>query len=319
MNKYITVAISVGFITFSSCVPAKKFHDLKSNFEEIQQENDSLRSNLEDCLDKQELQTEAYHKLKAKKENWLVQQNEIRQKRDLLQKKYDQLKSSYDALEKNSSSVLAENSKQNRELLAKIEKKQEKLHSEKMRLEKMQSDLEARSKRIDQLESEIASKENQMKELKDKISTALTDFEGKGLTVHRKNGKVYVSMENKLLFSSGSWSVNSQGHKAVQELGKVLSQNPNIHVLIEGHTDNVPYKGSGNLSDNWDLSMKRATAIVHILMENKSINPKQLTAAGRSRYVPVAGNNTAEGRAKNRRIEVILTPEWDKLSKLLND
>ena len=158
-----------------------------------------------------------------------------------------------------------------------------------------------------------------MSRLKDAISKALTNFEGKGLTVEQRDGKVYISMENKLLFQSGSWSVGGEGRKAVQQLGSVLAENPDIAILIEGHTDDVPYKGNSQLSGNWDLSTKRATAIVNILRENASINPENLTAAGRGEYAPVATNDNAEGKAKNRRIEVILTPKLDEISKLLNE
>jgi chemotaxis protein MotB len=156
--------------------------------------------------------------------------------------------------------------------------------------------------------------------LKETLSTALNAFEGKGLTVEQKNGKVYVSMENKLLFQTGSWAVGSEGRKAVVEVGKVLGQNPEITVLIEGHTDNDKFAGAmGQIENNWDLSTKRATAIVNILSENKAINKQSLTAAGRGEYAPLASNETAEGKAKNRRIEIILTPKLDEISKMLND
>ena len=158
-----------------------------------------------------------------------------------------------------------------------------------------------------------------MTKLKDAISRALTDFEGKGLTVEQRDGKVYVSMENKLLFNSGSWAVGPEGKKAVKQLGSVLGVNPDIAVLIEGHTDNVPYTGNGTLTSNWDLSTKRATSIVNILRENTNIDPANLTAAGRGEFAPLTSNETAEGRAKNRRIEVILKPKLDELSKLLSD
>ena len=141
-----------------------------------------------------------------------------------------------------------------------------------------------------------------MNDLKDAISRALTDFEGKGLTVEQRDGKVYVSMENKLLFKSGSWAVGAEGRRAVEQLGTVLADNPEINVLIEGHTDNVPYKGNAQLSGNWDLSTKRATAIVKILQENAQIKTENLTAAGRGEYAPIESNDTAEGRAKNRRV-----------------
>ena len=236
-----------------------------------------------------------------------------------MQSNYDNLKSSYDALEENSSAAIAENSRQNRELLAQLEEKERALAAEQARLEKLEKDLAARSKRVNELEGLIAAKDAKMNALKNAVSNALTNFEGKGLSVEQRDGKVYVSMENKLLFDSGSWAVNSEGRKAVQQLGTVLGQNPDIAVLIEGHTDNVPYGGNGALKDNWDLSTKRATSIVQILEENKQIDPSNLTAAGRGEFLPVASNETTEGKARNRRIEVILTPKLDEVSKLLND
>ena len=247
-------------------------------------------------------------------------------KRDKFQADYnaiksslENLKSSYDALEKNSTSEIAKNAQKNRELLAQLEAKEQALAAENDRLLKLKKELEARSKRVAELENVIASKDAKMNRLKDAISKALTNFEGKGLTVEQRDGKVYVSMENKLLFSSGSWAVGTEGRKAVEQLGNVLAENPDIAVLIEGHTDNVPYTGNSSLSGNWDLSTKRATSIVKILKENQNINPENLTAAGRGEFAPVADNDTAKGRAKNRRIEVILTPKLDEISKLLNE
>ena len=232
---------------------------------------------------------------------------------------FKRLKDSYDALEANSSSALTENLELNRKLLTQLEEKERALAQEEARLSKLQKDLAARSQRVDELEGIIASKDAKMRALKDAISAALTNFEGNGLTVEQRDGKVYVSMENKLLFESGSWAVNTRGREAVVELGKVLAKNPEIAVLIEGHTDNVPYGGSGALKDNWDLSTKRATAIVSILTENPRIPKDNLTAAGRGEYAPIATNNTSEGKAKNRRIEVVLTPKLDEINKLLNE
>lgn len=229
------------------------------------------------------------------------------------------LKASYKALEENSSASIAANSKKNRELLAQLEAKEQALAAESERLNTLKRELESRSQRVAELENVIASKDAAMRKLKDAISKALTNFEGKGLTVEQRDGKVYISMENKLLFESGSWFVGAEGRKAVQQLGSVLAENPDIAVLIEGHTDNVPYKGNAQLSGNWDLSTKRSTAIVNILRENNAINPENLTAAGRGEFAPIASNETAEGKAKNRRIEVILTPKLDEISKLLNE
>jgi chemotaxis protein MotB len=229
------------------------------------------------------------------------------------------LQSSYKALEVNSNDALESNMKKNRELLAQLEAKEKALAAEQARLDKLKADLQSSSQRLSELEGMMASKDAAMKKLKETLSKALNSFEGKGLTVQQKNGKVYVSMENKLLFSSGSWAVGSEGRRAVVEVGKVLGANQDISVLIEGHTDDDAYGGSGPIADNWDLSTKRATAIVSILSENKNINRENLTAAGRSEYAPVASNTTTEGKSKNRRIEIILTPKLDEISKMLNE
>ena len=211
--------------------------------------------------------------------------------------------------------------KKNRELLAELEAKQKALSAEQERLNKLKTDLEVSSTRLAELEKMMADKEAAMNKLKESLSKALNAFEGKGLSVEHRNGKVYVSMENKLLFESGSWTVGTEGKKAVKALGNVLAENPEISVLIEGHTDNDKIVGSigGGVENNWDLSTKRATAIVNILSENKGIDKKNLTAAGRSEFAPLAGNETAEGKAKNRRIEIILTPKLDEISKLMSE
>ena len=203
--------------------------------------------------------------------------------------------------------------------MAQLEAKEQALVSENIRLSTLEKELQARSNRVAELESVIATKDKAMTNLKNAITKALTNFEGKGLTIEQRDGKVYVSMENKLLFRSGSWAVGSQGRQAVEQLGMVLADNPDIAILIEGHTDNVPYKGNSQLSGNWDLSTKRATAIVNILRENLNIYPENLTAAGRGEYAPIASNDTVDGKAKNRRIEVVLTPKLDELSRLLNE
>ena len=314
MRKTI-LAISGSVLMLTSCVSSKVYKDLESRHADLKRENRELNSELERLKGVDEELAE----LKSEHESLTAERDKLKNDLASLQSNYDNLKSSYDALEENSSAAIAENSRQNRELLAQLEEKERALAAEQARLEKLEKDLAARSKRVNELEGLIAAKDAKMNALKDAISKALTDFEGKGLTVEQRDGKVYVSMENKLLFNSGSWAVNADGRQAVNQLGNVLAQNPDISVLIEGHTDNVPYGGNGPLKDNWDLSTKRATAIVQILRENNSIDPQNLTAAGRGEYAPVASNDTAEGKAKNRRIEVILTPKLDEVTKLLNE
>lgn len=311
--------IALTLVLTTSCVSKKLYTDLENKYANLKKENRKLaddKSSLSESLNK--VQNDLV-KLQKAYDEAVAKRDKLQSDYDATKTNLDNLRQSYDALEKNSSSAIAENSKKNRELLAQLEAKEQALAAENARLEKLKQELETRSQRVAELENVIASKDAAMTKLKDAISKALTNFEGKGLTVEQRNGKVYVSMENKLLFESGSWAVGTQGRQAVKQLGEVLAENPEIAILIEGHTDNVPYTGNGQLSGNWDLSTKRATAIVNILRENASINPENLTAAGRGEFAPIATNETAEGKAKNRRIEVILTPKLDEISKLLNE
>ena len=317
IKKTVFTLLTLAF--FTSCVSPKIYKELEEKFANLKKENREITDANELLLSEKTTAENQLKQLQSAYDEAVAERDKLQSDYNSVQSNYDNLKNSYDALEKNSSASIAENSQRNRELLALLEAKEQALSAENERLEKLKSELENRSNRVAELESVIASKDAAMTALKDAISKALTDFEGKGLTVEQQDGKVYVSMENKLLFSSGSWAVGSEGKRAVKQLGSVLGDNPDIAVLIEGHTDNVPYKGNSVLTSNWDLSTKRATAIVNILQQNADINAENLTAAGRGEFAPIASNETVEGRAKNRRIEVILTPKLDELSKLLND
>jgi len=318
MIKRIVCVLLVGLV-MSSCVSSKVYKDLESKYADLKRANRRMQDEFSALEQSNKANEKALEQLDEQYEKTLAEKEALQAKYDAALANYENLKNSYDALEKNSSAAIAANSKRNRELLAQLEDKERALAQERTRLDQLQRDLDARSQRIDELEGLIAAKDAKMQSLKDAISKALRNFEGKGLTVEERNGKVYISMENKLLFESGSWAVGSQGRKAVKQLGNVLGENQDIAVLIEGHTDNVPYTGNGQLSGNWDLSTKRATAIVNILLENTQIDPQNLTAAGRGEFAPVASNESSEGKSRNRRIEVILTPKLDEISKLLND
>jgi chemotaxis protein MotB len=312
-----TAILFIITITLNSCVSKKVYQELETKFNNLRSSNSALVEEKDDLLvakkaleaDLEKLNND-YDSLKTQKE---ILDNEFAS----LQSKHKNLDESYNVLSTQSSKKLAEQSQKNQELLVQLEEKERKLAIESDRLAKLQNELAERSNQINELQGLIDAKEAQMQQLKNAISSALLSVEGKGLTVVQKNGKIYVSMENKLLFDSGSWAVGSEGKNAVEQLASVLSKNPDINVLIEGHTDNVPYTGA-TVIDNWDLSVKRATAIVRIL-QNKGVNPTQITAAGRSEYVMVGSNATPEGKAKNRRIEIILAPNLDEISKLLNN
>ena len=318
MFKKILV-LSLIISVSSSCVSSKIYKELDGKYTSLKNDYDTLSTQNEAVINERNSLQNQLDQLQKKYDSIITDRNALQQELTALHKKYEALNESYSALEQNSSKEIADNIQKNRELLAQLEAKELALAAENDRLLKLEADMQERSQRIAELELLITSKDQAMRDLKNAISSALTAFEGKGLTVEQRNGKVYVSMENKLLFKSGSWAIGSKGRIAIEQLGSVLADNPEIAVLIEGHTDNDPFSSGGQIANNWDLSTKRATAIVQILSENASINPESLTAAGRGEYAPITSNDDTEGKAKNRRIEVILTPKLDEISKLLNN
>jgi chemotaxis protein MotB len=182
-------------------------------------------------------------------------------------------------------------------------------------LENMSVELQKREKRVNELEEIIANKDAIVKALKDKVAKALLGFKDKGLTVEQKDGKVYVSMDAKLLFASGSTSVDAGGIKALKELAKVLEDQEDLEILVEGHTDSDKMNSSSHPTDNWELSVLRATSVVKIMLKHSKMNPVNISASGRSEFIPV----DTENKAKNRRIEVVLIPKLDELFDIINN
>lgn len=296
MKKKI-LSLSFLLLSLSACVSNRVFNDLESRYAELK-DNFNRQSKTIESLNEE---------LKDLTEKYVTQEATLQQTEDSLnlkQQKLEQLESSLDLLKLQSESALKERITENEGLLKKIAERE--------------NELADRMARVEELEGLIARQKQAMRNLKERLSDALLNFEDKGLTVEARDGKVYVSMENKLLFKSGSWTVEAAGQNAIKSLAGVLAENPDIAILIEGHTDNVPYRGKGPLKGNWDLSTKRATAIVNQLLENPDILPQNLTAAGRGEYLPIAPNSTRSGRAANRRIEVVLSPQLDEISQIIN-
>jgi chemotaxis protein MotB len=190
------------------------------------------------------------------------------------------------------------------------EKSQELNQKEKLLLE--------RERALREMRQIIARQDSITKRLNDVLRNALLGFNSDELSLEVKNGKVYVSMSDKLLFKSGSAAVESKGQEAIKLLADVLAKNPDIDILIEGHTDNVPIK-TAIYKDNWDLSVARAASIVRMLTDQHKIPATRVTASGRGEFVPRESNATPEGRAKNRRTEIILSPKLDEIMQLLNN
>jgi chemotaxis protein MotB len=202
---------------------------------------------------------------------------------------------------------------------AELLQKQLELERKEQELAKKEMEIDQLAKRTKELEDLFMSQKKAIEQLRDNIRQALTGFNDSELTVSIRDGKVYVSMTDKLLFKSGSTVVEPRGVEALGKVADVIKKNTDIQVTVEGHTDNVPLKGTGQMKDNWDLSVLRATSVIKILTDRYAVPVKRVTASGRGEYFPVGDNTTADGRAKNRRTEIILMPDLAKLMKILEN
>lgn len=185
-------------------------------------------------------------------------------------------------------------------------------------LDDNQRELDARLARMRELEAALKARNAALESIRAKVADALLGFAGRGLSVARRDGKVYVSMEDKLLFTSGSYEIDPNGAAAVRDLAAVLAANTDIDIVVEGHTDTVPYRAAqgAQLIDNLDLSVKRATTVTRLLLENRGIAPARITSAGRGEWLPIDRSNSEVARTSNRRTEIILTPKLDELLKI---
>jgi chemotaxis protein MotB len=184
--------------------------------------------------------------------------------------------------------------------------------------DQLNTDLEIREKKVKELEDVLEREATKAKNLNDKITNALLNFKASDLTVEMKNGKVYVSLAEKLLFKSGSTVVDPSGQKALQQLAEAVKTHTDIEIIVEGHTDNVPISGKQKyLTDNWDLSVLRATSIVRILT-TAGVSENQIIASGKGEFSPITDNVTEDDKQKNRRTEIIISPNLDEIFNIIN-
>ncbi len=304
-------------LMFSSCVSMKKFTDVQDELQSTRQEAELLKqSNMR--LETANREFESANKnlrdrnkdLNAQLEKALYDLNAQKQKYAGLEIDMQNLNRQLDILKTGSTSEIEI-------LMEELQNTRRDLTLREDRLREAEKELEDRNARLIELQDVLAQKEQAVKDLRDKVMRALVGFTDDGLTVHEKNGKVYVSMDEKLLFKTGRWDVDPNGQRALRDLSKLLAENPDINIMVEGHTDDVPMRGAGDVKDNWDLSVMRATAVTKILTQNPQLDPERIIAAGRSEYVPLVPEKTPEARQMNRRTEIILTPKLDELLEIL--
>jgi len=331
-TSFLWLAIFVvSLFVVDSCVPWTKFREQKKKLTGYEIENNDLISDNEQLtVSNTELQANMNI---YRKELDMMAADSVRQAQEIeaLQKNVRQLENrlqdmnvSLDALKRGSereASMLmmqiegVQGDLQKRE--AELQKLSQEMIEKQRGLLAMEQELDKRNRRVIELERLISRQDSAVRALRNKVSAALVGLENNGLTVSIRQGKVYISLDEKLLFKSGSIVVDPAGVNALKKLAVILEQNPDINITIEGHTDNVPLTASASMQDNWDLSVKRATSIVRILLQNGKISPERLTAAGRGEFVPVDAANTPNARQKNRRTEIILMPKLDALYQML--
>ncbi len=307
MNKIFLISV---LFLITSCVSSKKFNELTSNFDSLREQNQTLKvqnTELQGKIGKQEKEIED---LSAKLEENIGNLKNSLETNQRLSQLNSELENQLKSLKTGSSEEIAR-------LMEKLQQTQTDLQKREDILKSAQNELEQRSIRLKELENALRQKDDAVKQLRQKVMDALLGFNNKGLTINEKNGKVYVSLDEQLLFKTGQWEVDPKGQQALASLAEVLGQNSDINVLVEGHTDDVPMRGTGMVKDNWDLSVMRATAVTRILLKNKAVDPKRITSAGRGEFFPIDQAKTPEARQKNRRTEIILTPRLDEIFRIL--
>lgn len=190
----------------------------------------------------------------------------------------------------------------------------------KLELQNQASRLTLSAAKIAELEALLYRKDSIMRATRDRLTAALIGFKDKGVNVHVEGGKVYISLDERLLFQSGKIDVNPAGKAALMEIASALNIDTTTNLTVEGHTDDIPYKSKNKTyKDNWDISVLRATSVVRLLQYQGHVSPQRFTAAGRAEYYPIDPAKTPEARKRNRRIEIIVTPDLDEIARLLGN
>lgn len=320
--KYFIVSSMVMLLlALSSCVSSRKYEDLAASKALLEREYDALRAVRDEKRDLEIAQSELQKDLLEAKQEMQRQYgviNSLEQGRDDMTLRMNDLIAQNQALlsasvsEKQSlvEEILAKEAEINRRLLVQ-DSLAKTLTDREQKFRQIESELAIKEQRIDELNKLLKDREVALSNLRNGLLNALKGYSAADLTVREENGRVYVSLSQNLLFPTGSDKVDPKGIVALQQLAGVLMLQKDIEILVEGHTDT-----DGSAPFNWDLSTSRATSVVQILTK-EGVDPKMITAAGRAFYLPVASNDTAEGKAKNRRVEIILAPQLEKILQMI--
>ena len=327
--KKILIYLLISSFFFQGCVPARKFEEISEKQEVCAGELKTLKT-LKTELQTENTELESINQQLKELTSSLIKDTTILGKSlRMKEKQYDKIDLLNKRIQDQLEMLQKGQSIEKQRLMADLEKRKSdlliledqqrafeiELNNKKQQLEDMSIELQKREQRVNELEEIIANKDAMVRALKEKVANALLGFRDKGLSVIEKDGKVYISMDAKLLFASGSTKVDSEGIKALKELAKVLEDQKDLEILVEGHTDTDKMRSNSHPVDNWELSVLRATSVVKIMLENSKMDPTTVSASGRSQFIPI----DIENKAKNRRIEVVLIPKLDELFEIINN
>jgi len=321
-NLFSLLPFFIVLLLLSACVPAKKYKDLLEREKVCSEELAKFKksSGEYEALSK-DLQTKFANA--SRDLSKLIQDTTaLGSKYRLLLRDYNIIDGEYKSLQKSFDKLKNLSARETAELQNQLEAKNNELQIKEDALLKLDQELKEkqcllieREKRVNELEEAIRKKEAAVQLLKAKVANALRGFENQGLSVVQKNGKIYVSLEAKLLFKSGSTFVEEEGVRALVELGKALESEKDLEIIVEGHTDTDKLNSSSSPKNNWELSVLRATSVVQILLNNSSMTPSQIMAGGRGEFLPIDESD----KAKNRRIEVIISPNLNELFEIISN
>lgn len=319
------VAFLLLVLGLSSCVSSKVHKDLLSRYSALEAESDSLRNAEFNCRQLVETLNSDLEKCRTDVAGLQADTAESGKELRKMNRNYADLSRSYDFLLENNNALLTNSARENKKMLERLQEldmrlqdEHDSLVEERANLSELTARLAQREARVKELESVISKQDSVVRYIQNMVSDALSSYTGKGLTVENRGGKVYVSLDNRLLFESAKWTLNVGAKEALGRLAEVLAANPELSITVEGHTDSDAFSGRNGVRDNWDLSVMRATAVVKELTAKEGVDPSSIVASGRGEFAPIAENDTDENKAKNRRTEVIITPDLSALAELMD-
>lgn len=331
MKKILLIG-TVAALGLTSCVSLSEHEDLQAKYDQTSKQYNLTQQELLELKEENAALARQNQSLNADYTDLALAKNAVDARADSLSRRIEQMAQHYDTTMENyiqevagksrdltrAQNLLTARTKELSDKERELQARQQELQEQQESFALQRSELLAKQKELELQEAatkaQLEAKERELEAVRTSVTKALTGFADKGLKVETKDGKVYVSMENKLLFPSASWTVSKDGISAIKELAKVLEQDSTLNIMVEGHTDNDAYRGSTAVKDNWDLSVMRATAIVKLLLQHgQGINPARIEACGHGEFAPKVANDSPENKAINRRTEIILTPNIDKL------